>query len=221
MPNFADLKILLEKYFPGVHSAQQLRQFETAFAAYLDWNLKVNLISRKDVENLAERHFLHSLGISKAISFAPGTRILDAGTGGGFPGIPLAIMFPEVQFHLVDSRQKKISVVQDIVRQCGLANVQYSVQRVEQLGERYDFVVSRAVAAMEKFIPWVKGQIHCKGKNGLRNGILYLRGGNIYDEMRDLPMKLRKNARWDALPLSDYFEGEFFETKFLLHLSWC
>ena len=218
MPNFSTLTFFLEKYFPGELSPAQEKQFELAFAGFLEWNEMINVISRKDMENLAERHFLHSLAIAKRISFQPGTRVLDAGTGGGFPGIPLAILFPETQFHLVDSRGKKIKVVAEIVQATGLQNVQYTVQRVEQLTDQYDFVVSRAVAAMEKFIPWVRKSIHCTSKNDLANGILYLRGGDIETEMKALP---ENKGKWELTSLADYFEEEFFATKNLLHLSWC
>ena len=218
MPNFSQLEEFFEEYFPNQITASAREKFRIAFDGYVEWNAKINVISRKDVENLAERHFLHSLAIAKRIEFTAGTRVLDAGTGGGFPGIPLAIMFPETQFHLVDSRSKKITVVQEIAQSCGLDNVQISVQRVEELDEEYDFVVSRAVAAMEKFIPWVREKIHCRNKNTLPNGILYLRGGEIAEEMRQLKIPQK---RWSVTPIADFFHEEFFETKAILHLSFC
>lgn len=218
MPQFAELKSLLDKHFEGALSAKQINQFERAFNAYIDWNSKINVISRKDIENLAERHFLHSLAIAKSIRFVPGTTVLDAGTGGGFPGIPLAIFFPETQFMLVDSRSKKIQVVEEVVVATGLNNVQWSVQRVEQLSEQFDFVVSRAVTSLDEFVPWVRKRIHCRNKNTLSNGILYLRGAGVEEEVE----RLKPQApRWTSTPLSEFFEGEFFETKLLVHATFC
>ncbi|MCL4109471.1 UNVERIFIED_CONTAM: hypothetical protein GTU68_037736 [Idotea baltica] len=192
---------------------------EKAFQGYLNWNEKINVISRKDIENLATRHFLHSLAIAKVIDFLPKAHILDAGTGGGFPGIPLAILYPETQFHLVDSRQKKITVVQEIGQECGLTNVQSTAQRVEQLGGQYDFVVSRAVTSMDKFIPWVLKQIKPQSLHPLKNGIIYLRGGDIEKEMKAFP-KRRLNLKWKVYPIRDFFEEEFFAEKSVLHVSW-
>jgi 16S rRNA (guanine527-N7)-methyltransferase len=218
MPNFSQLEIFLKKYFPDQITDDQMEQFRLAFDAYLEWNDKINVVSRKDIENLAERHFLHSLAIARRIQFKSGTRVLDAGTGGGFPGIPLAIMFPKVHFHLVDSRNKKVQVVEKVVQAAGLENVEYSVQRVEQLPGQYDFVVSRAVASMEKFIPWVKKRIHCRSRHGVKNGILYLRGGEAEAEMKALG---RKAGKWNVTPLYAWFEEEFFASKYLLELSFC
>ena len=217
MPNFDQLAFFFEKYFPGRLAPEQLNRFERAWAAYLDWNEKINVISRKDIENLAERHFLHSLLLAKVAEFQSGTKVLDAGTGGGFPGIPLAILFPETQFHLVDSRGKKITVVQNVVQAVGLENVQSSVQRIEQLPDTYDFVVSRAVASLEKFVPWVKGKIKRKGQHDLKNGILYLRGGDIEAELKTIA---RSGLKWKVYPLSDWVEEEFFQEKYLVHLWW-
>jgi len=217
MPNFDRLAFFFEKYFPDQLTEDQLNRFQAAWEAYLEWNEKINVISRKDIENLAERHFLHSLVISKIIRFQPQTSVLDAGTGGGFPGIPLAILFPETQFHLVDSRKKKIQVVQEVVQACTLENVQCSVQRVEQLGGQYDFIVSRAVASLEKFIPWVKGKIKRKSQHDLKNGILYLRGGDIEAELKTIA---GKGLKWKVYPISDLFEEEFFTEKYLVHLWW-
>lgn len=218
MPEFSSLHALLEKYFPGDLSPLQMTQFEQAFNAYLEWNALINVISRKDIDNLAERHFLHSLAIAKSIRFRPDTQVLDAGTGGGFPGIPLAIFFPETQFMLVDSREKKIKVVQEVAQAAGLKNVQWGVHRVEQLKGEYDFVVSRAVAAMEEFVPLVRHLIHCTSWNTLANGILYLRGGDLKSEMA--PFK-RMQHHWQATDLATVFDEPFFESKSLLHLSFC
>lgn len=218
MPDFSSLQTLLEKYFPNELNPQQIQQFELAFNAYLEWNAMINVISRKDIDNLAERHFLHSLAIAKSIRFRPGTQVLDAGTGGGFPGIPLAIFFPETQFMLADSREKKIKVVQEVAQAAGLKNVQWGVHRVEQLKTQYDFVVSRAVASMEEFVPWVRHLIHCKSQNTLANGILYLRGGDIKQEMAAFK---RFQHHWQATDLATLFDEEFFASKSLLHLSFC
>ncbi len=217
MPNFSKLEKFLEKYFPGEVSAHQMEQFRLAFEGYIEWNSKINVISRKDFENLAERHFLYSLAIAKSIKFKPRTTVLDVGTGGGFPGIPLAIFFPETQFHLVDSRKKKMIVVQEIIKATGLMNVQQSVQRAEEMDEQYDFVVSRAVASMDKFLPWVRKRMHCRSRNTLKNGILYLRGAGIDAELHAINQK----RKYTSMPVSDWFEEEFFETKFLIHLSLC
>lgn len=218
MPDFSSLQTLLEKYFPDDLSPLQIQQFELAFNAYLEWNAMINVISRKDIDNLAERHFLHSLAIAKSIRFRPGTQVLDAGTGGGFPGIPLAIFFPETQFMLADSREKKIKVVQEVAQAAGLKNVQWGVHRVEQLKTQYDFVVSRAVASMEEFVPWVRHLIHCKSQHTLANGILYLRGGDIKQEMAAFK---RFQHHWQATDLATQFDEEFFASKSLLHLSFC
>ena len=225
MPNFDELQVFLEKHFPGELSEDQLFQFKTAFSAYLDWNTKVNLVSRKDLENLAERHFLHSLSIAKCIRFAQGTQILDIGTGGGFPGIPLAIFFPESRFHLVDSIQKKIRVVQDVSNQAGLTNVLATVQRAETVKGQFDFVVSRAVAALPKFIPWAHHRIHCRSKNSLANGILYLKGMSVLEELKEMEKASfsgKQNMKApQIMPLNVHFSEPYFSSKCLVHIPFC
>jgi 16S rRNA (guanine527-N7)-methyltransferase len=179
---------------------------------YEEWNAAINVISRKDMEHLYEHHILHALGIAKVISFAPGTSVLDVGTGGGFPGIPLAILFPEVDFHLIDSIGKKIKVVKAVYEALGLKNVTADKVRVEELTEKFDFVVSRAVTAMPEFQYMVRKNITKRRLNPLHNGILYLKGGDLSDELRRTP------ARHQIYHLSRYFSEEFFETKSLVHL---
>jgi len=218
MPEFRSLQVLLEKHFPESLDPETVERFRLAFEAYLVWNAQINVISRKDIDNLAERHFLHSLAIAKSIRFLPGTKVLDAGTGGGFPGIPLAILHPETAFMLVDSREKKIKVVQEVAKAAGLKNVQSTVQRVEQLGGQYDFVLSRAVAPLSEFIPWVRKRIHCRSRHALENGILYLRGGDFAEELKGMG---KEAPRHTAFAIGDMFEGEFFASKYLVHLTFC
>jgi len=170
-----NLKLII-RYFPNL-SAQQVHQFELLGKLYPEWNAKINVISRKDIENLYERHVLHSLGIARVINFKPGTKILDAGTGGGFPGIPLAILFPEVHFHLVDSTAKKLAVVKAIAGETGLNNITTEHRRLEDHRGLYDFVVSRAVASLEEMVQWVWKNVKKDGVNDIENGILYLKGG--------------------------------------------
>lgn len=191
-------------------TAVQQAQFRQLGPLYREWNARINVISRKDIENLYERHILHSLGIAKVISFKPGTRILDAGTGGGFPGVPLAIMFPEVHFHLVDSTAKKLSVVRNIADAAGLDNISTEHGRLEGHHRKYDFVVSRAVASLDDMVRWVGKNIRAEGFNGLPNGILYLKGGELEEELADANNKV--------YPLQEYFSEPFFETKTLVHL---
>ena len=175
---------LILKYFPNL-SEVQIDKFKKLEVLYQDWNLKINVVSRKDIDELYLRHVLHSLAIAKVVQFKAGSKILDVGTGGGFPGIPLAIMFPEVQFHLVDSIAKKLKVVEEVVEGLGLANVKTTHSRVEDINGTYDFIVSRAVAAMPTFVNWVKGKITKKQQNELKNGILYLKGGDLVQELQD------------------------------------
>ncbi len=189
----------------------QLYQLNQLAALYKEWNAQINVISRKDIDELYLRHVLHSLGIAKVQSFKPGTHILDVGTGGGFPVIPLAILFPECKFHLVDSIAKKLKVIDEVVEALGLTNVKTTHSRVEDIKGTYDFIVSRAVAAMPTFVHWVKGKIAKKQNHELKNGILYLKGGDLTQELADFPKAIIYN-------LSDYFTEDFFETKKVVHL---
>jgi 16S rRNA (guanine527-N7)-methyltransferase len=203
---------LLIKYFPSI-TAQQLQQFNQLPELYNFWNNQINVISRKDIDLLYERHVLHSLGIAKIISFLPGESVLDVGTGGGFPGIPLAILFPETQFHLVDSIGKKIKVVQEAAKALGLNNIRASHQRAEQLDEKFDFVVSRAVTQLKDFYPWVRGKFNKVSKNTFPNGILYLKGGDLAQEITESGLKVQQYY------LKDYFTEEFFETKQVIYIK--
>ncbi len=201
---------LLNKYFPDL-TEDQISKFEKLEELYKDWNLKINVVSRKDIDELYLRHVLHSLGIAKVQSFKPGSKILDVGTGGGFPGIPLAILFPESEFHLVDSIGKKIKVVDEVSEGLGLQNIKTFNERVEDLSGNYDFIMSRAVAVMPTFVRWVKGKIAKESKHDRKNGILYLKGGDLSEELKDY-----RNAK--IFELSDYFEEEFFDTKKVVYL---
>jgi len=201
---------LLLKYFPNL-TQLQISQFSQLQELYKDWNLKINVVSRKDIDELYLRHVLHSLGIAKVVQFKPNTKVLDVGTGGGFPGIPLAILFPEVQFHLVDSIGKKIKVVREVAEGLGLQNIKTTHGRVEEIKETYDFIVSRAVAQMETFVFWTKGKINKKQQHPIKNGILYLKGGDLSDE-------LKKYTSATTYNLLDYFTEDFFETKKIVHL---
>ena len=202
---------IIHKYFKNL-SDIQIEQFSKLQDLYEDWNLKINVVSRKDIDELYLRHVLHSLGIAKVIQFKPGSKVLDVGTGGGFPGIPLAILFPETQFHLVDSIGKKIKVVDEVVSGLGLLNVKTTNGRVEEDKDTYDFIVSRAVAEMETFVRWTKGKISKKQNHSLKNGILYLKGGDLTEELKLYTSAIIFN-------LSDYFEEEFYETKKVVHLG--
>lgn len=202
---------LIHKYFTDL-SETQIGQFTKLQELYQDWNLKINVVSRKDIDELYLRHVLHSLGIAKVVQFKPGSEVLDVGTGGGFPGIPLAILFPETKFHLVDSIGKKIKVVDEVVAGLGLENVKTTNGRVEELKGTYDFIVSRAVAHMETFVRWNKGKIAKKQNHSIKNGILYLKGGDLSEEL-----KLYTSATIYDLPA--YFEEDFFETKKVVHLG--
>ena len=201
---------LLLKYFPELTQIQ-IAQFSKLQELYKDWNVKINVVSRKDIDELYLRHVLHSLGIAKVVEFKPKTKILDVGTGGGFPGIPLAILFPETQFHLVDSIGKKIKVVNEVTEGLEIQNISTTHGRVEEVKDTYDFIVSRAVAQMETFVRWTKGRINKKQQHNIKNGILYLKGGDLLDE-------LRKYTSATVYNLSDYFFEDFFETKKVVHL---
>ena len=203
------MQIIL-KYFPDLTVAQII-QFQKLEGLYKDWNLKINVVSRKDIDELYIRHVLHSLGIAKVISFQPKSKILDVGTGGGFPGIPLAILFPECQFYLVDSIAKKLKVVDEVVIGLGLKNVKTFYSRVEDIDEQFDFIVSRAVTTMPTFVSWVKGKIAKSQHNDLKNGILYLKGGDLTEELQNYKTVTLFN-------LSDYFTEDFFETKKVVYL---
>lgn len=202
---------IVQKYFKQL-TELQIQQFDQLYDLYSIWNAQINVISRKDIDELYERHILHSLGIAKFCTFKAGEKVLDVGTGGGFPGIPLAILFPETQFHLVDSIGKKIKVVQEVAAALGLTNVKASHLRAEQVTDQYDFVVSRAVTRLIDFYPWVKGKFNKDSKNAIPNGILYLKGGDLDEEIRESRLKA------ELYPLSAYFEEDFFETKFVVYI---
>ncbi|RLD56698.1 MAG: 16S rRNA (guanine(527)-N(7))-methyltransferase RsmG [Bacteroidetes bacterium] len=202
---------IIQKYFPELTKLQE-SQLGMLQSLYEDWNGKINVISRKDIEQLYERHVLHSLGIAKFIQFVPGTSVLDVGTGGGFPGIPLAIMFPETHFHLVDSIGKKIKVVEAVSSELKLNNVTSEKARAEDLAGSFDFVVSRAVTSLPGFYGWMRTKIKKQNKNPIKNGIIYLKGGDFEDELKGF-----KN-RSKVFPLSSFFEEPFFETKKIVHI---
>lgn len=201
---------LIQKYFRDL-TEEQLSQFQKLENFYNEWNEKINVISRKDMESLYEKHILHSLGIAKVMEFSPGTKVLDIGTGGGFPGIPLAILFPEVQFTLIDSIGKKITVVNAVAEGIGLKNVTAIHGRAEKLKEKYHFVVSRAVTQMPEFLRWLKGKFEKEQFNPKHNGVLYLKGGDLAEELAGLKAEI--------FNLKNYFNEEFFETKKVVYLS--
>ena len=201
---------LIHKYFENLNTLQ-IKQFQQLESLYKEWNAKINVVSRKDIDELYLKHILHSLAITKFIEFSDGTKILDVGTGGGFPGIPLAILFPNCSFHLVDSINKKLTVVNEVAKAIGLENLKTTHSRVEIIPDSYDFVVSRAVTSMPEFVKWVRDKVAKEQSNKLKNGILYLKGGDLTEELKDF-----KNVQ--VYNLSDIFEEEFFETKKLVYL---
>jgi 16S rRNA (guanine527-N7)-methyltransferase len=204
---------LIWKYFPHL-TEKQKEQFGKLGPLYAEWNEKINVISRKDMDHFYAHHVIHSLGIAKVMEFEPGTKILDIGTGGGFPGIPLAILYPKVSFHLVDSIGKKIGVVKDVYKQLGLQNVEAQQVRAEELVRRYDFIVSRAVTQMSNFYPWVKNKFKKEDLNEFPNGIFYLKGGDIDEEMEEL------NISYVTYHLEDYFNEPFFDMKKVIYIPY-
>lgn len=201
-------EILLQ--FPEL-TAEQINQFEQLYDLYQDWNAKINVISRKDIDQLYTKHVLHSLGIAKIMPFLPNTDVMDVGTGGGFPAIPLAILFPETNFYAIDVIAKKIKVVNEVATALQLKNLKAEQKRAELVAEKFDFIVSRAVTNMPDFVTWVKGKTKKQSVHALPNGILYLKGGDLTEELQDFP----KATLYD---LSDFFKDEFFETKKVVHL---
>lgn len=202
---------IIEKYFKHL-SPEQVKQFGALHSLYTEWNEKINVVSRKDIDQLYERHVLHSLGIAKVMAFKPGTRILDVGTGGGFPGIPLSILFPESDFHLIDSIGKKIKVVEEVSAGAGIKNIRTTHGRAEDVADRYHFVVSRAVTRFKPFWGWVAKKFSDEQFNDLNNGILYLKGGDLDEEIQELN---RPAYEYD---LNMFFEEEFFDTKKVVHV---
>ena len=201
---------LILKYFPDLTELQK-NQFKKLYELYSDWNSKINVISRKDIDELYSRHVLHSLGIAKVIQFNPGSKVLDVGTGGGFPGIPLAILFPETNFYLIDIIAKKIMVVNEVAKGLGLKNVKAEQKRAELVKEEFDFIVSRAVTNMPDFVKWIKDKIKKNSTHELKNGIFYLKGGDLTDEL-----SIYQTVQLFDLP--EFFEEEFFETKKVVYL---
>ncbi|MDG1332214.1 MAG: 16S rRNA (guanine(527)-N(7))-methyltransferase RsmG [Crocinitomicaceae bacterium] len=202
---------LVLKYFPDITDKQK-EQFERLEALYAEWNAQINVISRKDTDNFYERHVLHSLAIAKVMEFKDGSKVLDIGTGGGFPGIPLAILYPNTNFLLVDSIGKKIKVVKEVAQALDLKNVRSRHERAENIKEQFDFIVSRAVTAMPKFLLWTKGKFLKENKNTFKNGVLYLKGGDLKEEMATV----KKAVQYFDLP--DFYSEEFFETKKVVYV---
>lgn len=206
---------ILKKYFPKL-SEKKLAQFQQLKPLYEDWNQKINVISRKDIDNLEYRHILHSLAIARVVGFAPGSRILDIGTGGGFPGIPLAIFYPNVQFKLIDGTGKKIRVVNEVIQALDLKNVTAEQVRAEELKkQKFDFVVCRAVASLDKLVNWSKRLIRYEQNHGLPNGLLTLKGGDIQSEIKELP----KGEYVELFPLTKFFEEEMFQDKYVVYVQ--
>ncbi len=205
------MKLIL-KYFPDI-TDEQKRQFEMLEPLYKEWNEQINVVSRKDIDELYTRHVLHSLAIAKIVDFKDGSKILDVGTGGGFPGIPLAILFPKTHFFLVDSIGKKIKVVNEISKAIGLKNIEAEHKRAEEVKFKYDFIVSRAVTNLPKFNNWIKGKFNLNSRHKIKNGLLYLKGGDLTEELKEAG---RKHQLYD---IPDFFEEDFFETKKIVYLK--
>lgn len=203
---------IIEKYFPSL-TEHQKEQFRALYDLYADWNAKINVVSRKDFEQLYLRHVLHSLAIAKVCQFEAGVKVLDVGCGGGFPSVPLAIMFPDVQFVSADSIGKKITVVKGVCEGAGITNIDARHTRVEQIPEKFDYVISRAVTEMPQFVKWIWSKIEHGQKGTLPNGILYLKGGDLTEELSATRMK------WTEYQIADFFEEEFFETKKVVYTS--
>ncbi len=203
---------LIIKYFPEL-TVVQIQQYEELKKLYDHWNQQINVISRKDMDNFYLHHVIHSLSIAKVVKFKDYTEIMDAGTGGGFPGIPLAIMFPEVKFYLVDSIGKKIKVVKEVVQSLDLKNVRAEQLRIEQVNETFDFIISRAVTSLPDFMRWISYKFHNKSFNTVKNGILYIKGGDIKSELDEI-----KKFKKKVYNIPDYFEEEFFDTKKVVHI---
>lgn len=202
---------IIYKYFPELSDIQK-KQFDSLYDLYEGWNAKINVVSRKDIDQLYERHVLHSLAIAKFTSFASGSEVLDVGTGGGFPGIPLAILFPECHFHLVDSIGKKITVVKEVTSAIGLNNLTAEHQRMEKVSGKFDFIVSRAVAQTKQLFIWAHQKVRKESKNDLDNGMILLKGGDLTQEMKEF------GRRYIEKDLSEYFEEAFFETKKIVYV---
>jgi 16S rRNA (guanine527-N7)-methyltransferase len=207
---------ILLKYFPDL-TEKQKQQYETAFNLYKDWNEKINVVSRKDIDSLFEKHILHSLAIAKFIQFRPDTHVLDIGTGGGFPGVPLSIYFPETNFTLCDSIAKKITVAENVSETLGLSNTDFVIGRVEQLREKFDFIVSRAVAPCEQLYRWTQSYVQEKNNNAKFNGYLLLKGGDLKEEIKAL-RQVNKKLIVEQIALNTWFDEEFFETKKLVYI---
>lgn len=203
---------LIVKYFPKL-SDKQISQFEQLQGLYEEWNAQINVISRKDIDELYERHVLHSLGIAKIIEFKPKTSIMDVGTGGGFPGIPLAILFPECNFYLIDTIGKKVKIVNAVVKALELQNVEAIQKRAEKVKFDFDFIVSRAVTSLPKFNNWIKGKFSKKSFNDLPNGLLYLKGGDLTEELK------ASGKQHQSFELNKFFSEDFFETKKVIYLK--
>lgn len=205
---------ILKKYFPGLTEVQ-LKRFEKLGILYPEWNRKINVISRKDIDQLFLHHILHSLAVAKYVQFKPGARVLDLGTGGGLPGIPLAILFPETQFTLIDARAKKLVVVKDLIDQLGLTNAGCRHQRAEEMKEKFDFVLARAVTKLEILYTWAMPRISTQQKHALPNGLIVFKGGNIRDEINALP----KKAYVEVIPVHDFFPEPYFSEKYLVYVQ--